>query len=164
MVQEVAEPANYTSVVTWLIVIFGWLVVNHQQNQRETRKELRARLDLIEGMVNDTEQSAIRYHTSAHDPGSSRTLKSDIDRLSNLTRAIGNIISCSFSYRIVRFRQSVTLKNFDSSEHQILTIDHEVIDTIAKETQSLINELEEAYSYKYHMPFYKRFCGKISSK
>ena len=55
---------GWTQIVTWLLIIAGWLLVNHQNNIREKRKEIRTILDKIQSFLDEIEIQAIQYHTN----------------------------------------------------------------------------------------------------
>jgi len=55
---------GWTQIVTWLLVIAGWLLVNHQNNIREKRKEIRTILDKIQSLLDEIEIQAVNYHTA----------------------------------------------------------------------------------------------------
>jgi len=150
----------YAPIVTWLIVIIGWLVVNNQNNNRESRKELRTRIDCLRNQIEGVEAQAIKYHTSVHDENLGLKIKLSIERIANDVNILGISLSNNFSFLVFQFRKSITLNNFDSHEHTILNADNELIQNIASAIQSLTIEIEKAYGNKYHVPWYKKLRNK----
>lgn len=148
--------------ITWLIVIVGWMVINDQNNKRETRKEIRARIDIVRKWIESAEIKAIEYHTSENNPPLARSIKSDIARISSTVNSIENILENDLPFLIFRFRSAVTLENFDATEHRVIEIDDDLIDGIAADTFALIDALEVGYSDKYHSHWLKRLKSKYT--
>lgn len=51
-----------SQVVTWLMVFFGWVIVDRQHHRREERKEVRAAMDSLEKMLDELEMKSIEFH------------------------------------------------------------------------------------------------------
>ena len=49
-------------VMTWVLVITGWVVVNHGNNVRESRKETRSKIDAIIKAIDALETKSIKYY------------------------------------------------------------------------------------------------------
>ncbi len=110
------------NVVTWTLVILGWMVVSDQQEDREIRKEAISRLAAFRKEVADLEVLVVAHHTSAW----------DADRMAHLQRRFGRLgreasllkaLGC-FEFRwieIVRdFKTASLLQNCDVSSHKLL--------------------------------------------
>lgn len=148
---------------TWIIIIVGWIVVNQQANVRETRKELRARVDLVQTWIFELVDLATGYHTGESgtlDKYSNgyqeRVIKSRLDRVTRTVSSLGRSTlgksPYSPPYQAYYFRRAVTLHNFDTSEYKVQSPDSKLIGDIAMTAQSLMDSLEEAYSNRYHRP------------
>ncbi len=152
--------SSFAPAITWIIVIAGWLVVNSQHNRRETRKEIRSNLDSIISNIEDLENSAISYHTTACNDIDGHKIKVSINHISRNINSLALPLDGNFAYQLAQFRKSITLRNFDSHEHEILPINDEVIDDIGASVQQLIRSLDDAYRDKYQKPWYKKLRCK----
>ena len=71
---------EWTQIVTWLVVVSGWCFVNHQNNLREKRKEIRALIDGVQAQLNDIEKLAVEYHTSENSKNLAFELKRSLNQ------------------------------------------------------------------------------------
>jgi len=143
---------GWTQIVTWLLVISGWLLVNHQNNVREKRKEIRAILDKTQSFLDEIEIEAIKYHTSQESSDSAFQLKRnlnqklrnklDILKLRNL-----NVEKC-YPY-LKTLRQAVTLENFDTSSFKPQNLSDDLIKNIWLAKDKLSQELENSFAIRY---------------
>ncbi|MEJ1422241.1 MAG: hypothetical protein Q2484_17115 [Candidatus Sedimenticola sp. (ex Thyasira tokunagai)] len=150
--------------ITWAILIFGWFIVNRQNNLRETRKEIRAKLDSIIKLILEVEEVSVKFHTEDFDRNLARLIRSRIARVSVAIQSTQMPFPTEMTHRIARFRQSITLLNFDESDHEAKPQTDSLFDDIAEETNLLIDSIEEAYSSKYHSPLNKRLLGYLADK
>lgn len=142
--------AQWGSVVSWLIVLVGWVVVNRQHNNRETRKEVRASLLDLYGHLDEIEDDAFEYHTQDGDPLLGRQLKRDIDQIYMRIRlSLRGPMTCSYAPQLAAFRQSVTLQNFDTANFVAKDPSDSFFDEIFRSKRALINRLETAYNNAY---------------
>lgn len=136
---------------TWAVIIIGWVFVDHLNNQRETRKEIRARVDQIQTWITEIADDATCYHTTARDLSAERKLKSKIARTTKAISSLNLLNDSSLPYLAFQFRNSISLHNFDTPDHKTLSLTHEIIDNIAGTAQDLIDALENTYTKKYHL-------------
>lgn len=137
-------------VVAWSLVVLGWLIINRQHNRRETRKELRAQLDQVCKEIADVEHKATNYHLALTcDHALGRDIKIRLKRLGRSLKLLDLGKNRARNHRFVRFRQALTLKNFDTAHHEQQQIDSNLLDEIAIETENLVFFLEEEFSKKY---------------
>ncbi len=137
-------------VVTWSLVVLGWLIINRQHNTRETRKELRSQLDQVCKEIADVERKATNYHlelTCNRELG--REIKIRLKRLGRSLKLLNFGEKRTQSHRFVRFRQAITLKNFDTAHHEQQQLDGKLLDEVAVETENLVFFLEEEFAKKY---------------
>ena len=141
--------SNYA--VTWVVIILGWFIVNHQNNKRETRKEIRTQLDIFTKKIKLLEDNSIRYHKNAHhDPNLSKTIKRDIDYLIKLTKRLKLLETTILNRRIITFRKSITFDNFDNQDKHIKqNEDSPLIAAIYVSCDDFIDSLEHAYIKKF---------------
>ena len=119
-----------TQIMTWLLIIFGWLIVNHKNNIREKRKEIRGTLDKMQLFLDEIETQAIQYHTNQATNELAFQLKRNLNKKLRDKLDILKIRSLDVktSYSLLfKFRQAVTLKNFDTSKYEVQTINDDLI-------------------------------------
>lgn len=157
----VAESAQVTwpSVVPWLLVAVGWIVVNWQNNSREKRKEVRAKIDSIKKSIDDVEDLAIAHHIQAQEDARCMKIKRALVRVSREISIVG-IAGLKISDSVkahARLRQAITLKNFETSQYQALALTDSIIADIGATSDSLRLHLESAYSQKFQRTISDRF-------
>lgn len=137
-------------VGTWVLVVLGWIIVNRQNNKRESRKEVRGQLDQVSELLVELEEMAVEYHTAQQQNAKlARSIKHAITRLTNVVHYIGLADARDFNRRIVRLRRTITLKNFDSANHQPVVVDGDFLENISSAAQDLIDLLERRFMTKY---------------
>lgn len=149
-----------TSIVTWILVIVGWLVVNQQNNQRETRKEIRNRVDDMRVEVLMLEELAFKHHTEANDAGRRADIRRRIAALSTRVRTLSEAgLNVAAIWPLVAaVRTSITLDNFDDDYVQ-LSANNQILTTIGSDIAALLKESEVAYSARYHRRLRDRLLG-----
>jgi hypothetical protein len=143
--------ADWTDIVSWLIIFAGWIVVNRQNNSRETRKEVRASLlDLYEHL-DQIEVDAFAYHTGTGDVLLAHKLKRDIDQVvPRIKLALrGPMTTCRYGKQLIAFRQSITLQNFDSATFAPKKPSDTFFEVIVVSKRALIYCLELADNNSY---------------
>lgn len=155
--------ALLAQIVTWVIVIIGWLIVNHQNNNRERRKEIRQAIDKIVNRIEEIEQDALRFHQSSFDGGSARKLLLSLDKTGRSITWLRMVGTEEYKKSIVSFRRSITLKNFDPTAHVALGSNDSQLARISAAADNLVNLLENAYAAQYlrGQPMLKRFKAWI---
>ncbi|MCX7091894.1 MAG: hypothetical protein NTY50_00365 [Methylobacter sp.] len=143
---------GWTQIVTWLLVISGWLLVNHQNNVREKRKEIRTILDKTQSFLDEVEIEAIKYHTSQESSDLAFQLKRSLNqklrnRLDILALRNLNIEKCY--PHLKKLRQAVTLENFDTSSFKPQNLEDDVIKNIWLAKDKLSQELEKSFATRY---------------
>ena len=142
----------WTQIVTWLIVILGWAFVNHQNNLREKRKEIRSLIDSVNVQLNEIELLAIKYHTNEATEELAFQLKRSLSQqlLSKfkVLELRGFKIGSCDTYR-KQLRKSVTLKNFDTNDYQVQGFSSEIVKDIWLTKDRLTHEMEKCFSRNY---------------
>jgi hypothetical protein len=72
---------DYAPLVTFSLVIFGWVVTNWLAARRERRKLLREHIAHLQALLDTLENDAIKYHTSRRDAGMEGNLIRALTRL-----------------------------------------------------------------------------------
>lgn len=137
-------------IVTWILVIVGWVVVNRQHNQRETRKELRAQLDKVRDTVFKIEGLSETYHTDESPSGSdAKQIKILIQRVGAAIDRLMLLESREAQKRIIALRQAITLHNFDTRVHKAQGQSSEIIANINSSVDALLNDLESKFQTRF---------------
>ncbi len=147
---------EWATPVTWVIVIIGWFIVNHQHNARIKRNEIRTLVDDIQQLLKDIENNAIQYHTQAdrtHAERLSFLLKQQLntgltDKLGLLNELGINLEQCWPIQK--ELRKAITLNNFDSDHFRQQSYSSNIVMETALYKNQLSREIERAFSQKYH--------------
>jgi hypothetical protein len=141
--------SSVSQSIPWIIAVFGWYIVNKQNNLREQRKETRASLDRFIVRLETLERNAIDFHTSEYDETKSKQIVVEIQRLSMIALHT-NLLSITRHIELFsNLRKAITLNNFDKSTHQLLDITSKTIENISYEATEIIEKLENGFSGKY---------------
>lgn len=153
--------AKYTSLFTLVTVVLGWIVVNWQNNNREERKEVRSSLsDAVEEII-ALEDKAVEYHSAdSRSLEYEREITKRITRLSSRIRHLG-IESEGLRRLFIRFKQSMTLDNFETSRFSKQNPDSEILEMISMHSEQLQDELEAQFSRLFRGPFLHRVSASI---
>jgi hypothetical protein len=137
-------------IVTWCLVVFGWVVVHCLTVKRERQKEVRDLKSLLIEKIERIEQQATEFHTSdTHDFQRAQQLIGDISRVGKqLTGLQLKCLEVAPKY-IRQFRQSITSKNLDKTSFEKQTPDSPVVRDIFTASTQLIDAIESAYTSKY---------------
>ena len=147
----------WSQAVTWSLVIGGWLVINHQHNARETRKEVRAAIDRLNAALDEIECLAVNFHTgNSFDLRKLSTINRHISRLSPLVDTTGFGDVRQVRYRIYRVRQAITLRNADKSEFTTQAPDSQLLNNIAASIDDLRFLIESEFSKRNQTPLWKK--------
>ena len=144
---------GWEQTIPWLLVVAGWWLVNRQNNIREKRKEIRSFIDKIQTFLDELEVQAIKYHTSGERSDElAFYLKRDLtkkfpNKLMILQLRKLDIKKCNEYLK--KFRQAITLDNFDSSAFQTKNISDDLIKRIWLSKELLSQELERIFAKKY---------------
>ncbi len=136
-------------IITWGMVIAGWLVVNNQNNFREKRKETRAILNQLRSDLDAIEKQAFSYHTAQEaliELG--RDIKLSLSRISR-DIARHDLLPSGKRHPIVKLRQAITLKNFDTDCFLTQNTNCELLEEISATKDNLIDALERHFKDQY---------------
>lgn len=147
-----ASSSDYLQIITWLVIIIGWFIVNNQQNIREKRKERRAQLDDFNGNIIQLEKKAISYHINAtHDEQLAREIKRNLDVIRKFAIRIKLLDTKILNRVIINLRQSITYKNFDNgTNHNQETENSELVGGIYSACDTFIDSMESSFQNKYN--------------
>lgn len=108
--------------VAWLLVLLGWLVVNHQNNLRESRKELRASLDNIVKDIDALKELSLKYFTTRHKDSYETAFRIKAE-LARLIRTIERLSNNNPSFNVMphlgEFMDAVSGDDFENDKRSI---------------------------------------------
>jgi hypothetical protein len=138
------------SWVSWVLIVAGWVVVNHQNNKRETRKEVRASLLEVYKLLDEIEDAAYEYHSTDGDAGKARKIVRAIQQIApRIIMARRGPIKFKYTKALADFRRAITFSNFDTSAFERKRPEDPFFDQIAAAKRELITALEQAYAQAY---------------
>lgn len=138
------------AIIPWVIAVTGWIVVNRDNNKRESRKELRAKVDRVIQDVRSLHSIALKYHTAQHrDELAARQIRADLKLISNRIFQLRLLNPERASCLIIDLRQRITLTNFDTREHTPIDVGSEKVAAIDEVVDALENDLEREFRDKY---------------
>lgn len=146
--------ALWAQIVTWVLVITGWLIVNYQNNRRESRKEIRQKLDALKKYSLEIETSAIEHHTTKQEHTRCLAIKRGLARISSDLRilvATGLTVSDPAT-KMARVRQAITYDNFETISYSPVATDSDLVESISLSFDELFDSLELAYSRHFTRP------------
>ncbi len=154
---------EWWNAIPWVLIIIGWLIINHQHNARETRKERRDQLDRLISQLAELEKKAIAFHTaSKHDDYPQRELTRNISKIWPQIKQLGLLENSNDIKQIVSdIRKEITLKNADRSTFKPQSIND--LDGISDSIGVLVDKLNAAYIRKYHRTFSMRILDWMTS-
>jgi len=143
-------PSVVCSVLPSVLVVCGWLVINQQNNTRETRKEIRAALLDLYKLLDEIEDDAFTYHTGVGDAALARKIKRNISQISpRIKLALRDRVECKYTHQLSAFRKSITLVNFESTAFESKAIDNKFFTDISDSKHNLITILDTAFNAKF---------------
>ena len=145
-------------IITWVLIIVGWVTVHSLTLTRERQKEIRELKSKLVKQILDVETRSISFHqASNYSRDESRSLVAEIERVSSAI-ARKPLSSLAIEPKVVtEFRRSITLKNFDQSIFSSQSADSRLLNDISLCTETLTNALEEAYGNRYLNAWWQAF-------
>lgn len=153
--------AKYTSLLTLITVIIGWIIVNWQNNNREERKEVRASLSATLEEIVVIEDLAIEYHCAAvRSKIQEKEITKRITRLSSKVRHL-RFENKGINTTFIKLKQAMTLDNFETNRFKSQDLDSEILESIGMYSEQLQDELESEFSKSFRAPFIYRLASAI---
>jgi hypothetical protein len=146
------------AIVTWFLVVVGWVVVHYLTVIRERQKDFAERVKTITATIYELEAEAIAFHESEiYDPSKGRRIVVSIDRIAKaLSKPPLSKLLVSTAHTIA-LRRSITLRNFDKSGFTRQGEDSSIIAGIARACQRLIDAIDEGHTKRYLDAWWKVF-------
>jgi hypothetical protein len=120
-------------LVTWVLVVLGWVVLADQQELRESKKDGLARLANLRHELTAAHVRIRQFHASHFSADEQVGIQADVSALGHtcdfLERA--GFLSGGWTTGLRQFRQAATTENFDVSTHSPLTLQSDVISGVA---------------------------------
>lgn len=145
-------------LITWFLVITGWVVVHYLSAVRDRQKDIRElKLKTVQAII-DAEKLAIDFHTAgSFDLGKTQQLTSMIQRISTDMTRHPLATFQNYSSMVKEFRQAITLQNFDISRFQRQQASSKIISNINYATEQIIRALETGYDNRYMRAWWQIF-------
>lgn len=138
-------------VITWVLVVGGWIYTNHTQNKRETRKELRTAIDKINNEVGELIKLGHDYWLTS--PGDSQTTAREINtrfmRLSATTQHVtkrNDLNACALDQKMIIFMDRLTGDDFQSAQRTPLQPNAQKLDEISAAGMAVQAQLEQLFN------------------
>jgi hypothetical protein len=142
-----SDNSQWGNVVSWGLIILGWVIVNRQNNNRETRKEIRAGLLDLYKLLDEIEDDAFIYHTEIGDPVVARKIKRSISQIApRIKLALRKRVECKYGFPLYAFRQSITLSNFETNLFAAKLPNDQFFTEIMDAKHALILRLDSAFN------------------
>lgn len=140
---------NYYPMFNMIVIILGWVVINHQNNRREIRKEIRSALDKVQDLITDLTAKAIDYHTNKRSKPAEEWIKARASLLSQRTQIISETLGIDRTDAINQYKDALMKENFAAQQHPLDDTD-ELLKTIRHQAQQLSLTLEKDFAARYH--------------
>lgn len=129
-----------TTLGSWALIVAGWGIVHHFSCQRDKKKERKAFYASTRLLLEQIEESAILYHTSAtRDFDLERKIKHRLQRLDMRLDLIKGKPKDKLD--IIPFRQIITASNFETAKFTEHQHHDEIINSIAYQANILSEKL-----------------------
>jgi hypothetical protein len=142
------EEFSANQLVPWLLIVVGWMIVNYQNNVRETRKEARAMADAAKKTAIEVSSKAVDFFTSADASG--LALKSSLELLEielerfPLFSAGSKLLVC-----FTAFAEVITGDDFESRDRSVKEPTSPEINAVFRTRNELLAEIERQFKVHF---------------
>lgn len=148
-------------VLSWIVALVGWIVVNQQNNRREERKEIRSALSEIYKIVEDLTDKASKYHqTESPSSTDAAAIKLQLQRLGQKITHL-HFHDDTVNRSVYELRSAITYENFDSHSHTAVNETSDLVNDIYFQAEQLIDALEGCFGRSYRMGMKVRLIEEI---
>jgi hypothetical protein len=135
------------SLVGQGFAIKGWLYANSRANKREDRKEARSFADRIIKDLEVLEVEALKYHTDSASSSGANLIKAKLKEIGGRIDLFKGMCrsDLDFAADVVRLRQSMTLKNFDTSTWEKLSPSSPIVLGFVDQRVNLSLKIDRAF-------------------
>lgn len=132
-----------SDLVTWVLVVLGWMVVSDQNEQRELSKNGYARIVSVRDDLKLLEKRAVSFHTSSFNSNDMNALARAISKLTKELSLLQKheFVGLSTSMEAVALRRAMTLTNFEEPSHSKQSAGSPVVQGIEEACDSLDRQL-----------------------
>lgn len=147
--------AIYPSLISAVMVIAGWIVVNKAQANRERRKQIREYVADLRSDLDDLEKLVIDYHTSAREIANEREIISKLGRFEKAFSSLPRFLSSQSVFKALKqeqlevndenlqkLRKAMTLAHFADEHLGALSAQHERIQGVEFAAEVVQEDLE----------------------
>ena len=142
---------DLSNVVTWLLVILGWVLVHYLTTVRERRKDIGEAVAGLVDRIYELEDDAIKFHKAeSFDHFAARDIVTEVSRVSM------DLVTAPFSALRIRpdlmkqVRRSMTLQNFEEARFKSLPANNQVIGKIGAAADDLARAVRGQYHDRYY--------------
>ena len=149
---------DYAPLVTFLLVIIGWIVTNWYAVRRERLKLLREHIAYLQTLLDTLEDDAIKYHTSRRNAGMEGNLIRTLTRLESGCGELQSMVGRSLkpvckkqamefeSQLFTKLRQNITYRHF-AEEHcgRLSSNNDPQIQDIRDSSAAILDRLRECF-------------------
>jgi len=134
------------ALITWLLVVLGWMVVSDQQAAREFAKNCYERMQRLREELCEIEDLAIQHHTASFDELRAKKVLRLISQISMEIEHWRKVkcLGIEVIGLVVGLRRAVSIENFDCSSYAVQALDSEIVVNIEIAKNKLDRALMDA--------------------
>lgn len=143
------------TLVSALLVIAGWAVLNKAQANRERRKQIREHVTGLRNDLDTLEKMTIDYHTATREMAAEQRVISRLGRFEKACGLLPRLLSSQTFFRAMdakvlsidpehlkELSQAMTLKHFADEHTNALTVQDELVQRIEMASEKVHEDLE----------------------
>lgn len=139
-------------LLKWLppvLVVAGWVIVNHQNDKRETRKEARSLVDAAKKLVGDIASKALDYHVNGN-TDLAFEIKAGLDQLEIECERLPSFVrGCPLMAALIALQDAATGGDFESAVPLKKSRTSPEVLAILRARTELLAELERVFRVRY---------------
>ncbi len=150
---ETASSIDLGNIITWVVVVGGWVFTNKANHYFETRKEINQTISTINKELLEICKKGKKFHLmKSHNSELLDEIITSIDREDVKIKLLKRSLVLDthvVDIRIYEFRRSISLNNADKSSFKKLTPGDEILKDIDSAHNKLSEYLQECYYKKF---------------
>lgn len=117
------------AVITWLLVVFGWIVVADQQRSQNLREHAVSRIDKLKTRVDVLEAKGIALHAEQYSKGAALEIIKELQNTALELRYLrsAGAIDDGWISLMIALRQAITRKNFEEKTYKLQATDGDIV-------------------------------------
>lgn len=129
-----------------VVTLIGWFIVNHQNNEREERKEARSAADRCKTIAREVTQSGFNYWLGKNEVAAWQ-IKAQLEELEvEITRFPESKGRSKLIDKHIDLVEAITALDFESASMKPRASDHSIFREMAMARQRLLYEIEHQFS------------------